>query len=100
MYREMVYALDDVLDMKFKCTELQKRMIIRDVIKSKKNITDPTIYLYEAIIFDGTLVLVDHSSTHVNVQKCLYYTFQNSKKRSCKVDIRNDQEAENLCVRG
>ena len=97
MYKEMVYALDDVLGMKFKCTSPQKRMIIRDVIKSKKSIKDPTIYLYETLLFDGIFVVVDHD-THMDVSKCLYYTFCDVKKRLCKVSIKKDRAQESSLI--
>ena len=97
MYKEIVYALDDVLGMKFKCTAPQKRLIIRDVVKTKKSIRDPHIYLYETFLFDGTFVIIDHT-THMDVNKCFYYTFRNVKKRSCDVSIRNNEEEEGSIV--
>jgi hypothetical protein len=96
MYKEMFYALDDVLEMKFCCTEKEKRLIIRDVLKSKRAIKDPTIYTYETLFFDGIFVVIDRDECR-DVQKCIYYAFHTPKKRSLKVASRAAEE-ESLVV--
>jgi hypothetical protein len=92
----MFYALDDVLEMKFCCTEKEKRLIIRDVLKSKRAIKDPNIYTYETLFFDGIFVVIDRDECR-DVQKCIYYAFHTPKKRSLKVACKAEEE-ENLVV--
>ncbi|MBN1493625.1 MAG: hypothetical protein JW938_05700 [Candidatus Omnitrophica bacterium] len=97
MYKEMVYALEDVLEMKFNCTGNQTRVIIRDILKRKHKIRDPHIYLYETLFFDGIFVVVDHHAT-MDVQKCMYYTFRAPQKKTCSVDTKSRPEKEGSFV--
>ncbi len=97
MYKELLYALDDILELRFCCSEKEKRLIIRDVLKSKRSIRDPNIYTYETLFFDGTFVIIDRQECR-DVQKCFYYTFVTPKRRSLKIASKDAHE-EDLVVR-